>query len=230
MPDNTRGGSESGTAPLIASDEVTYSGDTASVQLVRLVETTGSEGSKTVVPLVTGVQYLEDGALGASGQGTFILARRDNVLSTLSEAEGDAVGLRVDGQGSLWASLSSLPMPHLAGGITTIKIGSAFTTQQTSANLIAGTAGQRIYVTSITIATGGTTAGRVSIYWGTGTFTAGTSVTLFDGEFVPSTNSKPGAVLSFSIPIGGASATGDSLKITTSAAMTVYVSGQAYKV
>lgn len=51
MADNTRGGSESGTAPLVASDEVTHSGDTADVQLMRPVLVTGSEGSKTVVDL-----------------------------------------------------------------------------------------------------------------------------------------------------------------------------------
>jgi hypothetical protein len=49
MADNTRGGSQDGSDPLIATDEVTYSGDTADVQLVRVVGVTGSEGSKTVV-------------------------------------------------------------------------------------------------------------------------------------------------------------------------------------
>jgi hypothetical protein len=49
MADNTRGGSQDGSDPLIATDEVTYSGDTADVQLVRVVGVTGAEGSKTVV-------------------------------------------------------------------------------------------------------------------------------------------------------------------------------------
>ena len=40
-----------GTGRNAATDEVTYSGDTADVQLVRPVLTTGSEGSKTVVEL-----------------------------------------------------------------------------------------------------------------------------------------------------------------------------------
>ena len=34
-----------GTGSLVATDQVTYSGDTAGVQLVRLVEVTGAEGS-----------------------------------------------------------------------------------------------------------------------------------------------------------------------------------------
>lgn len=122
----------------------------------------------------------------------------------------------------------TVPAPHASIG-TALSIAAAYTAAQTSTDLMAGTGGQRIYVTNLTIATGGTTAGRVSVYWGTGAFSAGTSVTLFDGEFVPSATTKPGAVLTFPVPVGGASATGDSLRITTSAAMTVYVSGQCYK-
>jgi hypothetical protein len=124
--------------------------------------------------------------------------------------------------------VTSVPAPHVTGS-TALSIAAAYTATQTSTNLIAGTGGQRIYVTNITIATGGTTAGRVSIYYGTGAFTAGTSVTLFDGEFAPSATARPGAVLTFAIPVGGASATGDNLRITTSAGITVYVTGQAYK-
>lgn len=122
----------------------------------------------------------------------------------------------------------TLPAPHAAIG-TALSIAAAYTSAQTSTNLIAGTGGQRIFVTYLTIAVGGTTGGRVSIYWGTGAFSAGTSVTLFDGEFAPSSTNKPGVVLPLAIPVGGASATGDNLRITTSAAMTVYISGQAYK-
>lgn len=131
---------------------------------------------------------------------------------------GDTLGIYV-GRGN---------QPHNVN-ITPLGIKFTATTTQTSVNLLAGTGGQRIYVTHLNIATGGTTAGRVSIYYGTGAFTAGTSETVFDGEFAPSTTSRPGAVMDFSVPIGGASATGDNLRITTSAGITVYVTGQAYK-
>lgn len=40
-----------GSGEKVATDEVTYSGDTAKIQLVRPVLVTGSEGSKTVVEL-----------------------------------------------------------------------------------------------------------------------------------------------------------------------------------
>jgi hypothetical protein len=53
MADNTRGGSQDGADPLIATDEVTYSGDTADVQLTRPVHVTGAEGSKTVVDVTS---------------------------------------------------------------------------------------------------------------------------------------------------------------------------------
>lgn len=118
--------------------------------------------------------------------------------------------------------------PGLAPG-SLLNKGVKYTTTQTSADFIAGTGGQRIYVSHLSIATGGTTAGRVSIYWGTSTFTSGTSITLFDGEFAPSSTSKPGTVLSFPIPVGGASATGDNLRVTTDAGITVYVTAQYWK-
>jgi hypothetical protein len=124
-------------------------------------------------------------------------------------------------------TVNSLPAPHL--GMTMLSIAKVYSTTQTSADIIAGTGGQRIYVTHLNVMVGGTTAGRVSIYYGTGAFSEGTSVTLFDQEFAPSATVKPGAVLPFAIPFGGASATGDNLRITTSAGVTVRLSGQAYK-
>lgn len=38
-----------GSGRLTATDEVTYSGDTAHIQLVRVVKVTGSEGSKSII-------------------------------------------------------------------------------------------------------------------------------------------------------------------------------------
>lgn len=102
-------------------------------------------------------------------------------------------------------------------------------TTQTSVNVVAGTAGQRIYVTSLTIGTGGTTAGRVSLYWGTGAFTNGTSPTLADVEFAPSATVRPGLTQTYPYPMGGNQATGDNLRITTSAGITVYVTVGYYK-
>lgn len=114
------------------------------------------------------------------------------------------------------------PAPH-SMGYTILTAQVRVTSTQTSANLVAGTAGKRIYVVGYEIGTGGTTAVRVSLYWGTGAFTAGTSPTLFDAEFAPSVTQRPGAIQSFPWAPGGSSATGDNLRITTDAAGTVMV-------
>ena len=53
MADNKTVDNGSLTDIPVATDEVTYSGDTANVQLVRVVGTSGSEGSKTVNDTVT---------------------------------------------------------------------------------------------------------------------------------------------------------------------------------
>lgn len=123
--------------------------------------------------------------------------------------------------------VKTLPYLGPIPGISSVSFTAS--TAQTSVNLVAGTAAQRIYVVSYAIGTGGTTAGRLSMYWGTGAFTNGTSPTLFDGEFAPSATVRPGATQSFPYPMGGNSATGDNLRITTSAAMTVYVTIGYYK-
>jgi len=92
-----------------ATDKVTYSGDAnVDVQLVRIVNVTGAEGSKTVTDIQTGVQYVEDTALAANAaQGTLVVARRDDALSTLTPAENDAVGLRVGARGALWVQVDT---------------------------------------------------------------------------------------------------------------------------
>jgi hypothetical protein len=131
--------------------------------------------------------------------------------------------------GSLGSSGIQLLTTPFLSPVALLQASTRVTATQTSANVIAGTAGQRIYVSELSVATGGTTAVRVSLYWGTGAFTSGTSPTLFDGEFAPSATVRPGAVMSFPIPTGGSSATGDNLRITTDAAGTVYVNLHYYK-
>lgn len=62
MADNASVVSEATTVKFIAAaDEVTYSGDTTKVQLVRLVHVSGSEGSKTLTEIAdtTGVKVHE---------------------------------------------------------------------------------------------------------------------------------------------------------------------------
>lgn len=53
-----------------------------------------------------GTQYAVDAALGANPTGTLAIGIRDDALSALGPAEGDAIGLRVDANGALWVTVS----------------------------------------------------------------------------------------------------------------------------
>jgi hypothetical protein len=134
MTDNTRGGSESGTAPLIATDEVTHSGDTADVQLIRPVHVTGSEGSKTVVDITDAygrlqvTQYDADLALtpGMTGLRDITFAQRWTNL-------GDSLADGLDA--NMWTTTSA------SGGTATSTGGEAVlatTTSTTGSVVLAG--------------------------------------------------------------------------------------------
>lgn len=117
-------------------------------------------------------------------------------------------------------------------GYTLVHRNGEFTTAQTGAALWTPTTGKRFAVTDITISTGGTTAGIVTLWQGAAadtTYTTGTDPVIFRGEFAPSATVKPGAVKSFNVPF--VSSTIDHiLRITTSAAMTVYVQLNGYEI
>jgi hypothetical protein len=98
-----------------------------------------------------------------------------------------------------------------------------YTTTQTSTDLVALSGSTKFYIGRLTIGTGGTTAGLVTIYFGTGAYSAGTSKTVFRGNFAPAATTYPGVVIGNGAAPFIVSAAGDALKITTSAAMTVYV-------
>jgi hypothetical protein len=121
--------------------------------------------------------------------------------------------------------------PHNFGYIIAHRNGE-YSTAQTGAALWTPTTGKKFAVTDISITTGGTTAGIVTLWQGASadtTYTVGTDPVIFRGEFAPSANSKPGAVKSFNVPF--VSTTVDHvLRITTSAAMTVYVQLNGYEI
>jgi hypothetical protein len=93
MADNV--GYTPGTGASVASDEVTYSGDTTLVQVVRLVHVTGSEGSKTVGELVK----LEDDASASGDPGFQTLAVRNDGDAAKSGTDGDYTPLSVTASG-----------------------------------------------------------------------------------------------------------------------------------
>jgi hypothetical protein len=117
-------------------------------------------------------------------------------------------------------------------GYTLVHRDAEYTTAQTGAALWTPTTGRRFAVSDITITTGGTTSGIVTVWQGAGgdtTYTVGTDNAIFRGEFAPSATVKPGAVKSFNVPY--VSTTVDHvLRVTTSAAMTVYVQVNGYEI
>ncbi len=107
------------------------------------------------------------------------------------------------------------PAPHKTG-YTPFNLSEAVTTTaQTSVaiNTAPGnadnavTSTQKAVVTSIQIQASGTVAmTQFTVYFGTGAFSRGTNRVIFDGEFAPSSTSKPGVFMQFPInpPIGAA--------------------------
>jgi hypothetical protein len=148
MADNTRGGSQDGSDPLIATDEVTYSGDTADVQLVRVVGVTGSEGSKTVVnpeinadwlaplAMVATVDSPADGAGdngraslmhdGAESYGPLNVAPAVYNGSTWDRLRGDTLGLHI----SRHATAATATLSNVASSASSVTLLSANTSRK----------------------------------------------------------------------------------------------------
>ena len=93
-----------------------------------------------------------------------------------------------------------------------------YTTTQTSTTLWTPATGKAIAVDSIQIQAGGTVAGTVQVYFGTGAYSRGTSRTIFDGEFAPSATLKPGVVM-LAPARGWKGNVDDLLRVTDSAAI-----------
>jgi len=120
------------------------------------------------------------------------------------------------------------PAPHNFGyPLWHREVASA--TTLTTLTLYTPPTGRRFAVTDLTVTCGGTTAGIVTIYDAvTATaFVNQVTPTIFRGEFAPSVTSRPGFSKNFNVPYYSA-AINNSLLITTSAAMTVYVQINGY--
>lgn len=96
-----------------------------------------------------------------------------------------------------------------------------YTTTQTGVALWTPPTGKRIVVTTMQIQAGGTVAGAVQVWFGQSadtTYTRGTDLAIFDGEFAPSTTLKPGVVQTAAIH-GWKGNVDDILRVTDSAAI-----------
>lgn len=117
-------------------------------------------------------------------------------------------------------------------GYTLVHRNGEYTTAQTGVALWTPTTGRRFVVTDITITTGGTNSGVVTVWQGASadtTYTVGTDPVIFRGEFAPTATSKPGVVKSFNVPF--VSSTADHIvRVTTSASITVYIQLNGYEI
>lgn len=86
-----------GTGRNVATDQVTYSGDTADVQLVRVVNTTGAEGSRVVTDKP--VFQAEDTAHTDGDLGMLIMGVRNHTSG--STTDGDYAAVSVSSTGDL---------------------------------------------------------------------------------------------------------------------------------
>jgi len=118
------------------------------------------------------------------------------------------------------------PQPHNIGQTIT-NYQSASTGVVTSSVLIAATAAKKVYVAHLRISCGGTTAGTLALYSGTGAFTEGTSQTLFYSEFAPSSTNKPGAIVQFPIPWSSGTVNED-IRLTTTGLTATHIAMQYY--
>jgi hypothetical protein len=109
--------------PLVAADEVSYSGDTANVQLVRVVTVSGAEGSKTVGgtdPMATLASAVraEDSAHTSGDTGVHVLAIRADTDAPTAGADGDYTSLKCDEAGRLKVAVQPAGYPLSTGTIT----------------------------------------------------------------------------------------------------------------
>lgn len=130
MADNVNLASPTG---LAACDEVTYSGDTSQIQLIRNVHVTGTEGSKTV----NEVWVAEDAAHSSGQFGLQALGVRNDADAAFSGTDLDYTPVQMDASGKVVVceTRGQLRISVQSGGLTTAtttysagdQVGSQFT-------------------------------------------------------------------------------------------------------
>lgn len=102
------------TGVKAACDEVSYSGDTAVVQMTRLVGVTGAEGSKTVIqdPISEGIGASTDSAATAGSTGSL------NAKLRLATTQLDSINTKSPALGQALAAASTpVVLPALTEGL-----------------------------------------------------------------------------------------------------------------
>jgi len=111
-----------GAGRNVASDQVTYSGDTADVQLVRVVNTTGAEGSRVVTDKP--VFQIEDQPHVDGDLGMLILGVRNHFTGSTADGDYSAISL---GQNGDLHTISRRDQQRIAVSTTTGQITIATT-------------------------------------------------------------------------------------------------------
>lgn len=178
--------------------------------------------------LVTGAVTPTSGNLYTIGL-TGLRAFRVRTATTLGTTVAVATHLTT---GELMVNVvSNANAPHNIGRAIVHK-NAEYSTTQTGTAFWTPASGKKFVVTDFTISTGGTTAGIVTLWQGASgdtTYTAGTDPVVFRGEFSPSANAKPGITKTYNVPFV-ASTADHVLRVTTSAAMTVYIQVNGYEI
>lgn len=145
-----------------------------------------------------------------------------------SGATNRLIGVRNIGMGRFGTPPN---VPHLTGYVNVHK-DVEYTTAQTGTAIWTPNTGKKFVVTDYTISVGGTTAGIITLWQGASadtTYTAGTDPCLARLDLAPSATIKYAFNKSYRIPF--VSTTVDHiLRITTSAAVTVYIQIEGYEI
>jgi hypothetical protein len=208
---------DSKRAQVTTLEDATTRGQRASVQATGALLTAILSG--TTVSMV-GDRSHDD---TDSGQPVKIGGKAANAMPT-AVANSDRANIITDLYGRQLVS-------HIDAGMQILKQVEG-TTQATGSFIWQPASGKKVAITHYQIGTGGTTAGVMTIWFGAaadGTFSQGTDQTVFRGEFAPSSTSRPGVVMPLAQPIFAATAD-HILRVTTSSAMTFYITVYGYEI
>lgn len=185
-----------GSGTTIATDDT---GATGHVQLVKLAYS--ADGSPTLVSADSGGLLVNLGANNdVTVTGTVTAVDGGNSL-TVDAPVGTPVFVRLSDGTSAITTMPVLMYPHsgLVGDVYTLTSKtSQWTSSQTSAALWTPASGKKLVITKLQIQAGGTVGGAVQVWFGASndtSYTRGTDLALFDGEFAPSATVKPGVVM-----------------------------------
>lgn len=164
-----------------------------------------------------------------AGNPVLIGGRASATEPTQMSNDGDAVYLWTTLRGALHTA--TFPHRGLIGDPYTLTSKTVQqTTTQTGTDVLTPSSGKKLVITKCIIACGGTTAATVQLWFGANadtTYTRGTDLAIFDGEFAPSATLKPGIVLEGPFI---ASAADHEVHLTTSAGITITVTLWYYEV